>query len=426
MQAQVVYDHVKGHMDRYLLWHQLTLEQQLNCVCDGLAKTAVARCIRLGFQHRQAQLLPHEDAAVIVGGKKATSDFAKPIRFDLSKRFARWYLPSFEGWTTEQFDEVDWERLDATLEPKADMYKIWLSKQHTGFCGTRVQVAYYSGEKDQDGKPLGDLGCPNCGERETAAHLCVCPSEDRTRLLVELTEELERWMVSGGKTNPEIAYWVPKYILFRGTRNFADMGMMSPSMRALAESQDKIGWRNFMEGRISTHFASLQHYHLLFGTSHLNGDDWVRHFITKILHITHSQWIFRNFSLHDRQQGYLRRMERVEILKKIEELADRNPDEVPAESRFLLEFDMDQLVSKGSFEKKSYRVVAMEAARRAGSRKAQRGARQRRRDETRRFRLSRRVRLGIPEVERQIQREAEMLLHSRMNDITSQCEISQR
>jgi len=68
----------------------------------------------------------------------------------------------------------------------------------------------------------------------------------------------------------------------------------------------------------------------------------------------------------------------------------------------------------------------MEAAQRAGSRKAKCGARQRRREATRRFRLSRRVRLGIPEVERQIQREAETSLHSRMNDITSQCEISQR
>jgi hypothetical protein len=33
--------HVYGHMDKYLLWHQLSLIQQLNCICNTLAKQAV-------------------------------------------------------------------------------------------------------------------------------------------------------------------------------------------------------------------------------------------------------------------------------------------------------------------------------------------------------------------------------------------------
>jgi hypothetical protein len=32
------YFHVYGHMDKYLKWEQLSLVQQLNCVCDTLAK----------------------------------------------------------------------------------------------------------------------------------------------------------------------------------------------------------------------------------------------------------------------------------------------------------------------------------------------------------------------------------------------------
>ncbi len=32
------YIHIYGHMDQYLEWDQLTLIQQLNCVCDTLAK----------------------------------------------------------------------------------------------------------------------------------------------------------------------------------------------------------------------------------------------------------------------------------------------------------------------------------------------------------------------------------------------------
>ena len=77
--------------------------------------------------------------------------------------------------------------------------------------------------------------------KETAAHLCVCTNEDRTRLLKEMVDDFEIWMNKNCTTNKEIAYWVPKYILFRGTRKFEELGMMSVHMKEIAQSQDEIG-----------------------------------------------------------------------------------------------------------------------------------------------------------------------------------------
>ena len=74
--------------------------------------------------------------------------------------------------------------------------------------------------------------------REEASHLCVCPDEDRTRLLKEMVEELEKWLNQHNNTNAEIAYWVPIYILYRGTKQFAELGPMSDGMRQIAVSQD--------------------------------------------------------------------------------------------------------------------------------------------------------------------------------------------
>lgn len=37
------YEHVDAHKDRIKLWHQLTLEEQINVKCDELAKSAVHR-----------------------------------------------------------------------------------------------------------------------------------------------------------------------------------------------------------------------------------------------------------------------------------------------------------------------------------------------------------------------------------------------
>ena len=181
---------------------------------------------------------------------------------------------------------------------------MWLSKQHTGFCGTRVQVAYYSGQINDD------VGCPNCGEKETASHLCVCPNKGRTKLLTETVKELESWMGKGGETQLKLAYQIPKYIRYRGTKEFADMGRMSPPVTDLAKNQDKIGRRNFMEGMMSKDFYHIQSHHLAFGKSYLNGRNWIKQFISRILRITHSQWVFRNFLLYDKERQYLRLKEK--------------------------------------------------------------------------------------------------------------------
>ena len=84
-------------MDEYLLWYHLSLKQKLNCICDNMAKTAVARIICLNFSHPSKQLLPHKDSVVFTNGEKVTSEFAKPIRFEVGRQQAKQFLINEEG-----------------------------------------------------------------------------------------------------------------------------------------------------------------------------------------------------------------------------------------------------------------------------------------------------------------------------------------
>jgi hypothetical protein len=86
----------------------------------------------------------------------------------------------------------------------------------------------------------------------------------------------------------------------RGDKRLSEMGAMSPQFKALTHSQDLIGWRDFTEEYISTHFYEIQSFHLAMLSSYLNGEDWTKQFISKLLQITHSQFIYHNISLHDR------------------------------------------------------------------------------------------------------------------------------
>jgi hypothetical protein len=153
------YVHIYGHMDGMLRWEQLTLPQQLNCVWDTLAKCSVATAINHGYHDQPTQLLPKEDMALIIWGIKITGNISLHLCFQASKEVARRYLTSRarDKWSNNRFDAVDWEHLDLALKNKQDMYRIWRSKQHFGFCGTRVQVGRYLGD------PFLDERCPNCG-----------------------------------------------------------------------------------------------------------------------------------------------------------------------------------------------------------------------------------------------------------------------
>ena len=68
-----------------------------------------------------------------------------------------------------------------------------------------------------------------------ASHLNLCPAEGRVQLFQDYVEDLECWMEQDNPTDPELAYWLAKYILMRGTEIFAELGPMSPSMLQVAK-----------------------------------------------------------------------------------------------------------------------------------------------------------------------------------------------
>jgi len=136
-------------------------------------------------------------------------------------------------------------------------------------------------------------------------------------------------------------------------------------------------------------------------SSFLNGADWAKQFISKNLHITHSQWIFRNFSLHDKRNSYLHKKKVEEIALELESLAGLAPEDVPAESRFLLEINFHDL-NKSNIESKKYWFLAINAALTAQRRQLARGARAKRITDKVNRKLPSRTKRGIVAVEQQI------------------------
>ena len=147
----------------------------------------------------------------------------------------------------------------------------------------------------------------------------------------------------------------------QGDKPFTAPGRMSPKLLILAKSQDRIGWQNFTEGHISIHFYEIQCFHLAMSSSLLKGADWTKQFISRLLQITHLQWIYRNISRHNKCQGYLRNKQADLLLTEIESLADVSPEDVLESRRFLLEINFTELTNF-HLETQKYWVLAVHAA----------------------------------------------------------------
>ena len=201
LQIPLRFAHVSAHMDDVLTWEQLSQAEQLNCICDALAKDALDKGIREPHSPT-INMLPR--AAVFFSDGKATSDPADMLRIELGHREARKFLTHEMGWTPLQFDLVAWKYLNTTLLSKPLAFRLWLAKQHSGFCATGLMMKRCNMSEDDR--------CPSCWRRkERADHLCKCPSVARSSLLEESVIDLEQWMEKDNNTDSELRYWIPKY-----------------------------------------------------------------------------------------------------------------------------------------------------------------------------------------------------------------------
>jgi hypothetical protein len=176
-------------------------------------------------------------------------------------------------------------------------------------------------------------------------------------------------MYEQSHTDAKLAYWVGKYLIFWGTRLFSSLVRMggggSSQLLSVAASQDLIGWTEFLHGKVSVEFESIQHIHLSLYPCCITAANWMKGLVSHLVQLSHSQWIFCNFTIHNNQRGYLHLQWHKEVLREVDQLLDTPPDKLPQDSQYLLEFDYSALYN-ALFECQSYWVLAMKAARRSG------------------------------------------------------------
>jgi hypothetical protein len=145
--------------------------------------------------------------------------------------------------------------------------------------------------------------------------------------------------------------------------------------RHMALSQDKIGWRRFLEGMISMEITSNQRQYIAVNGSRMSLDKWCTGLITRLLEITHGQWLYRNYIVHDPVSGTIATAKKEELLVEIERQRDLGDAGLLEEDKYLAEVNLEEMASS-SGERQHYWLLAIQIARNHYALRAQRDSQQ--------------------------------------------------
>jgi hypothetical protein len=151
------------------------------------------------------------------------------------------------------------------------------------------------------------------------------------------TTALERWL-DKADTDPDLTDSIVEYVRRRGTITMEEAIIDAPPrFRRMALSQDKIGWRRFLEGMISTEITSIQRQYIAVNGSRMSLDKWCTGLITRLLEITHGKWLYRNYIGHDPVSSTVATAEKEELLVEIERQRELGDAGLLEEDKYLAE-----------------------------------------------------------------------------------------
>ena len=155
----------------------------------------------------------------------------------------------------------------------------------------------------------GTPDCPVCKQpevRDETRHRAIWPNPQREEIWKASVSSIDCWL-NKVDTHPIIHSSIIKYLTNKGTTSLTII--LEDSFSDLGASQDNIGWHNFTEGKLSTHFNNTQHTHYNSKESKHNSITWASRLIIRLLLMIHDQWTYWNDIVYKRNKDKLNRNE---------------------------------------------------------------------------------------------------------------------
>lgn len=180
----------------------------------------------------------------------------------------------------------------------------------------------------------------------------------------ESVDTLVRW-AEANRTDPELLELIKDYLLGRDLVPMSELTGSASKFSRLAMCHDKLGWDNFLEGRICVLFLDHQKSYLdSLPPSRYNRftpERWAQGLISRLLELTHRQWLYRNSYIYFTKVEGRTEIEHNQVISKVKELLYTDPSELLPRHRPLLEIDFAKL-GAGSTIGREFWIASVDSA----------------------------------------------------------------
>jgi hypothetical protein len=322
-------------------FEQLSLLEQLNVVADQDAKAILVQAV--GDQRFITSDWPHEGVRIYVGGNKVISSIKTTLYSSWGRQIAKEVMVRRGMVTAEDFELIAFAVMREVMLAFPQMLRVWVCKLVSDFAGTNRMLLHWQGDTNNR--------CPCCGQRnETMHHVTTCPDPGRVAMFQESVLSLIEWL-NDTDMEDEMVLAFLDYLLAQGKRTLTSLLHPDSKYFVYAEEHDRLGWDNFLEGRVSNTLFQLQHETLASAGSNWRIKSWAKKFVQHLLEITHRQWNYRNARVHLKKVEGRTAQEHEKIMQEVRQMMLVDPSELLPEHRHLLSTDYTRLGSGSTVER---------------------------------------------------------------------------
>jgi hypothetical protein len=151
------------------------------------------------------------------------------------------------------------------------------------------------------------------------------------------------------------------YLFMKGEGPMLVIAQKHAYQGAWVSHHNKLRWDSLLEGRVSKLFFIKQAAYLKARNSRIQITSWAVGFITRLLNVTHQQWLYWNMRLHIQLTEGKTESEHHNIMEQVQEMLDIDDRDLLPQHQELLQCDFTALRA-GSTADCQYWLVSMESA----------------------------------------------------------------
>jgi len=342
LRSHLEYETVIGHAKEKNLGRKLNRTEELNDMCDEIAKFARRELSRMGPVCMQGEGLSlwhkSEKFYTAVDIQMRNKFYAKKAQSAMQHKYK---------WNSIQFSSIDWEAYEKATKMMHSSTLLKIAK-----CVTKtLPVGETMVTRNQWRQPF----CSRCNHpSETIEHIYQCPQSDSRRIMGESIMRLDEWLEQVS-TEPNlhsqlllcISQWVT------GTPLKSDATFITP-----IQTQIKLGWFHLMQGRIHSSFSTYMQDHYTKIHSQKKGVKWVSTLIQKLwTELFNKQWEHRNKCVHGRDKATKTTRENQNLqltVRTLYNLEKQSTVPLLSQDRHLMERPLTELLHKPTAQKRAW------------------------------------------------------------------------